>query len=122
MTLNSVLGILISVVCVAATIVWGAKVVLKLQRAPWGRALVIAATANVLGKVLVSVLHRPAVISYAVPTLAFLLLSHPFFRPTFSMLIGDWLARSAAYLGIHAALAVRLGWTFMFPFCKVVGR
>lgn len=122
MALNPVVGIVVSILCMAVTIVFGAMVVLRLPKAPWGAALVIATVANLLGKVLVSWLHWPASVSYALPTLAFFLLSQLFFRPTLPKLIGYWLAGFVAYMGLHVTLAVSLGWTFMFPFWKVVGR
>jgi hypothetical protein len=117
--INPLLGILVSIMCMALTIVIGAKVVLKPRRPPWQQAIVIAATANLLGKLFVSFLAWPAAASYGLPTLAFFVLSQVFFRPTFGKLIVYWLVGFAAYMAFHVVLSVAFGWTFMFPFWPV---
>lgn len=109
-------ALLLSIVLMAGTIAAAARTVLQVRPTPIGRALVIAAVSNLLGKLLVSVLLWPAAISYTVPTLAFLLLSQLFFRPRPLRLVGYWLFGFALYLGIHVVIATAFGWTFMFPF------
>lgn len=116
---SPIVGIGISTVMMALTIVFAARVVLKREPTPWGHALLMAAVANLLGKLFVSVLYWPPAISYALPTLSFFSLSYAFFRPTWSKMLVYWLVGFAAYLVLHLALSAAFGWTFMFPWWTV---
>ena len=115
----SLAQLLVSIVMMSITIVIGARVALGRTQPPVWQALVIAATANLLGKVMVSGLHLPGLVSYSLPTLAFLVLSVLFFKPTPLRLVLYWAVGLAAYLALHVVLAVALGWTFMFPFWRL---
>ncbi len=112
------LAIAISILLMATTIVASARVVLGVRPPPVFRALFIAAVSNLLGKLLVTGLHRPAPVAYGIPTAAFLVLSHRFFAPTPARLVAYWLAGFALYLVLHAGISLLFGWTFMFPFWK----
>jgi len=116
MTLPDPVAILASILFMAVTIVVSAGLVLRVRPLPYVPALLIAAVANLLGKLLVSVLHWPGAISYSLPTIAFLVLSHVFFRPSVPKLLLYWVAGFALYLVIHLLITMTLGWTFMFPF------
>jgi hypothetical protein len=76
----------------------------------------IAAVANLLGKLFVSVLHWPGVVSYSLPTVVQLYLSYVFFKPSVSKLLLYWISGFALYLVIHLLITSLFGWTFMFPF------
>jgi hypothetical protein len=116
MPLPDPIAILISIVLMAATIVVSAGLVLRVRPLPYARALLIAAVANLLGKLLVSVLHWPGAVSYSLPTLAFLALSYVFFKPSVAKLLLYWITGFALYLLIHLLITALFGWTFMFPF------
>ncbi|MFN7986495.1 MAG: hypothetical protein U0529_03420 [Thermoanaerobaculia bacterium] len=118
MHLPDPVGIAISIVFMAVTIVVSAGAVLKVRPLPILRALVIASVSNLLGKLLVSVLHWPALVSYAIPTAAYFALSVHFFRPTLPRLVAYWVSGFALYLAIHVVLTNLLGWSFMFPFWR----
>lgn len=116
MTLPDPVALVISILLMAAIIVASARLVLRVQPLPYAKAVLIAATSNLLGKLFVSILHWPGVVSYSLPTIAFLFLSYVFFKPTISRLIVYWLAGFALYLAIHLLITDLFGWTFMFPF------
>jgi hypothetical protein len=80
--------IVISIVLMAVTIRIDAGVVLRPKTPPVGRALLIATVSNLLGWLLVSVLRWPGAASYALPTVAFFILSYASFRPTITRFIG----------------------------------
>ena len=82
MEINSTVGIIISIILMAITILIGNLAVLKIKPQPIIQALIIATVSNLLGKLFVSVLQLPGSISYSVPTLAFFFLSCYFFKPT----------------------------------------
>jgi hypothetical protein len=109
-------AIVISILLMATTIVVSAGLVLRVRPIPYWQALTIAAIANVLGKLFVSVLHWPAAISYSLPTIAFLGRSYVFFRPSVPKLALYWIIGFALYLVIHVLITTFFGWTFMFPF------
>jgi hypothetical protein len=119
MGINPVLAIVISILMMAATILIGNIAVLKVTPQPVLHSLLIATVCNLLGKLFVSVLQLPGTISYSVPTLAFLLLSYYFFRPTATKLMLYWVVGFVAYLVIHILLSSLLDWSFMFPFWRV---
>jgi len=119
MELNPIIQLALSIVLMAVTILFAERIVLRLKRLPIWRALVIAATSNLLGKLFVSVLHWPAALSYSLPTLSFLLLSYVFFKPKIGKLIIYWLVGFAAYIAIHIMISTFFDWTFMFPFWEV---
>ena len=110
------IAIVVSIVLMAFTIIVSAGVVLRVHPLPYAQALLIATVANLAGKLLVSVLHWPGAVSYSLPTLAFLILSAVFFRPSPVKLIYYWLFGFAMYLAIHLLITSLFGWTFMFPF------
>jgi hypothetical protein len=116
MTLPDPVAILASILFMAVTIVVSAGLVLRVRPLPYVPALLIAAVANLLGKLLVSVLHWPGAISYSLPTIAFLALSHVFFKPSVPKLLLYWIAGFALYLVIHLLITTLFDWTFMFPF------
>lgn len=116
MHIPDAVGLALSIVFMASTIVASAMVVLRVQAPPLWQALLIAAVSNLMGKVLVSYLHWPAHVSYSAPTVAFLILSWWFFKPSPYKLLVYWLVGFAMYLAIHIAISLLLGWTFMFPF------
>lgn len=116
MALPDPVAILISIIFMGVTILVSAGLVLRIRPLPYAPALLIAAVANLLGKLFVSVLHWPGAISYSVPTIAFLALSHVFFKPSVPKLLLYWIVGFALYLGIHLLITTWLGWTFMFPF------
>ena len=109
-------GILISILLMATTIVVSAGLVLRIRPLPYWQALLIAAVANLLGKLFVSVLHWPGVVSYSLPTIVQLYLSYVFFKPSVSKLLLYWISGFALYLVIHLLITSLFGWTFMFPF------
>jgi hypothetical protein len=109
-------GILISILLMATTIVVSAGLVLRIRPLPYWQALLIAAVANLLGKLFVSVLHWPGVVSYSLPTIVQLYLSYVFFKPSVSKLLLYWISGFALYLVIHLVITSLFGWTFMFPF------
>jgi hypothetical protein len=109
-------GILISILLMATTIVVSAGLVLRIRPLPYWQALLIAAVANLLGKLFVSVLHWPGVVSYSLPTVVQLYLSYVFFKPSVSKLLLYWISGFALYLVIHLVITSLFGWTFMFPF------
>jgi hypothetical protein len=109
-------GILISILLMATTIVVSAGLVLRIRPLPYWQALLIAAVANLLGKLFVSVLHWPGVVSYSLPTVVQLYLSYVFFKPSVSKLLLYWISGFALYLVIHLLITSLFGWTFMFPF------
>ena len=116
MALPDPIAILISILFMAVTIVVSAGLVLRTRPLPYGQALLIAAAANLLGKLFVSVLRWPGAVSYSVPTIAFLVLSYVFFKPSIAKLLVYWLLGFALYLVIHLLITALFGWTFMFPF------
>jgi hypothetical protein len=116
MALPDPVAILISIILMAATIVVSAGFVLRIRPLPYGRALLIAAVANLLGKLFVSVLHWPGAVSYSLPTIVFLCLSYVFFKPRVSKLFLYWILGFALYMVIHLLITSLFGWTFMFPF------
>lgn len=116
MLLPDPIAIVISIVLMAFTIVVSAALVLQTYPLPYVRALLIAGVANLLGKLFVSILHWPPAVSYSLPTLAFLILSAVFFRPSFFRLLVYWLFGFALYLVIHLVITSLFGWSFMFPF------
>jgi hypothetical protein len=109
-------GILISILLMATTIVVSAGLVLRIRPLPYWQALLIATVANLLGKLFVSVLHWPGVVSYSLPTIVQLYLSYVFFKPSVSKLLLYWISGFALYLVIHLVITSLFGWTFMFPF------
>jgi len=109
-------AIVISILLMATTIVVSAGFVLRVRPIPYWQAVIIAAIANLLGKLFVSVLHWPAAISYSLPTIAFLGLSYVFFKPSVPKLGLYWILGFALYLVIHVLITTLFGWTFMFPF------
>ena len=112
------LAIIVSIVFMAVTIVVSAGLILEIRPLPYARAVFIASFANVLGKILVSLLQWPSVISYSLPTLSFLTFSWIFFKPGPAKLLVYWLFGFALYLVIHITISSVLGWTFMFPFWR----
>ena len=116
MMLADPVALVVSILLMAATIVASARLVLRIHPVPYAKALLIAATSNLLGKLFVSILHWPGIVSYSLPTVAFLVLSYVFFKPTIPKLIVYWLAGFTLYLAIHLLIANLFGWTFMFPF------
>jgi hypothetical protein len=110
------IGIIISILLMASTIVAAAALVLRVRPLPYAQGLLIATVSNLLGKFFVSVLHWPGAVSYSLPTLAFFILSIVFFKPTVSKLIVYWLVGFAMYLAIHVGITLLFGWSFMFPF------
>jgi hypothetical protein len=116
MALPDPVAILVSILFMAATIIASARLVLRIRPLPYGPALLIAAVANLLGKLFVSVLHWPGVVSYSLPTIAFLGLSYVFFKPSVSKLFFYWILGFALYLVVHLLITRLFGWTFMFPF------
>jgi hypothetical protein len=121
MEIPPAVGQIISIVLMASTIVSSAMIVLKrkISFSLIGIALLIATVSNLLGKLFVSMLHLPGWISYTVPTIAFVILSHYFFRPSFRKLIVYWLVGFAFYLIVHVLISFFFDWTFMFPFWPV---
>ena len=111
-----VVAISISILLMASTIMVSAFFVLRVRPLPYWQALVIALVSNLLGKLFVSILHWPGVISYSLPTLVSLGLTYQFFKPKFSMLMLCWIVGFAMYLIIHLLITNLFGWTFMFPF------
>jgi hypothetical protein len=118
MEVNPLLGLLISIVLGAVTILVGNYFVLKIKPPPVAKAIAITAVDNLLGK-LFYVFHLPGIATYSLPTLAFLILSYYFFKPTIPKLLLYWLVGFAAYIIIHILISSLFGWTFMFPFWKV---
>ena len=116
MVLPDPVGIVVSILLMAITIIVSAGLILRIRPLPYGPALLIAAVANLLGKLFVSVLHWPGPVSYSLPTLAFFVLSCMFFKPTLPNLLLYWVAGFALYLVIHLCITMLFGWTFMFPF------
>lgn len=112
-------GLIISILLMALTILFGNWVVLRYKPTPYRQALLIATTSNILGKLFVSFLHFPAWVSYSIPTLAFFLLSYYFFKPSLKQMILYWLAGFVSYLAIHILISIFFGWTFMFPFWDI---
>jgi len=109
-------AISISILLMASTIVASAGFVLRIRPLPYWQALLIAAVANPMGKLFVSVFHWPSVVSYSLPTIVFLCLSYVFFKPSMSKLLLYWISGFAMYLVIHLVITNLFGWTFMFPF------
>ena len=109
-------GIVISILLMAATVIVSAGLVLRIRPLPYWQALIIAAVANLLGKLFVSVLHWPGVVSYSLPTIVQLYLSYVFFKPSMLKLLLYWIAGFAMYLVLHLTITNLFGWTFMFPF------
>lgn len=118
MEVNPLVGLLISIVLGSVTILVGNQVVLKIKPPPVAKALVITTVDNLLGK-LFFVMHLPGIVTYSLPTLAFLVLSYYFFKPTIPKLLLYWLVGFAAYIVIHVLISSLFSWTFMFPFWKV---
>ena len=118
MHLNPALELVISICLMSVTILVGWRVVLGKKPLPIVPSLIIAAVANLLGKLFVSVWHLPPALSYSLPTVSFFILSYLFFKPTVSKLIAYWLVGFAAYLIIHVIISSAFAWTFMFPFWK----
>ncbi len=112
------LEFLISIALGSVSVLVGWRVVLGRKPLPIGAAVFITAVDNSLGKLFLSVLHFPALWSYSLPTLAFLILSYFFFKPTLAKLLLYWLVGFASYFVIHAVISSLFGWTFMFPFWK----
>ena len=119
MTTVQIIQFCVSTLLMALTIIIPAKLILKIRGIPIGRALIIAFVANGLGKIFVSFMHLPNVLSYSIPTLVFLILSFLFFRPRLLRLVIYWLFGFVIYLAIHGLLSLSLHWDFMFPFWKV---
>jgi len=114
--LPNFIGIIISILLMASTIVASAALVLRVRPLPYAQALLIATVSNVLGKFFVSVLHWPGAVSYSLPTVSYFILSIVFFKPTVPKLIVYWLVGFALYLAIHVVITLLFGWSFMFPF------
>jgi len=103
----------------AVTILVGVKLVLKIKPLPVGKAIIMATVSVLLGKWFVAGLHLPALLSYALPTAAFFILSYVFFKPTPIKFILYWLVGFAAYLIIHIIASTLFNWPYMFPFWPV---
>lgn len=116
MHVNDSVAIVISIILMAITIVVSAGMVLRVRPIPFSQALLIAAVANLLGKLFVSVLHWPGIVSYSLPTISYLALSYIFFKPSAQKLLLYWIVGFALYLLVHLFIATLFGWTFMFPF------
>ena len=116
MTLNEIIGPIIAILLMAATILIGVQLVLKIKPIPVGKAIIIATVSVLLGKWFVATLHLPALVSYALPTAAFLILSYVFFKPSPIKFILYWLVGFAAYLLIHIIASSLFDWPYMFPF------
>ncbi len=110
---------IIAIVLMSVTILIGNAVVLKIKPYPIVKALIISAVSVILGKIFVSYLNTPPFISYSIPTLAFLILSYYYFKPTFLKLFLYWIVGFAAYLIIHILGSSLFNWTDMFPFWRV---
>ncbi len=110
---------IMAIVLMAVTILIGNAVVLKIKPQPIIQALIISAVSVILGKIFVSFLHLPGIISYSIPTLSFLILSYYFFNPTLLKLFFYWMVGFAAYLIIHIIGSSLFNWTDMFPFWKI---
>jgi len=98
MTLPAPVAIVASIIFMAITIIVPAGLVLRVRPLPYAAALLIAAVANLIGKLFVSVLHWPRAISYSLPTIAFLGLSYLFFKPTVPRLLLYWIIGSRCTL------------------------
>jgi hypothetical protein len=109
-------GIVISIVLMSVAIVLSAGVVLRVRPLPYLQAFEIAAFSYLLGRLFVSVLQWPDVVSYSLAVIAQLFLSYIFFNPTVLKLVFYWILAFALYLLIHLLITSLLGWTFMFPF------
>ena len=95
-------AISISILLMAGTIVTSAGLVLRIRPLPYWQALLIAAVANLLGKLFVSVLHWPGAVSYSLPTITQLyLFVISFSDPSVPKLMLYWIAGFALYLVIH---------------------
>jgi hypothetical protein len=116
MSIPDPVAIAISIFLMAVTIIASARLVLRVSPLPYSQALLIAAVSNSLGKLFVSVLHWPGIVSYSLPTLAFLILSYAFFKPSVQKLLLYWVVGFAFYLLIHLSITTLFNWTFMFPF------
>jgi len=116
--LNPVLEFLISIALGSLTVLIGWRVVLGTRPLPIAAALIITTVDNSLGKLLFSIFHLPAAVSYSLPTALFLILSYFIFKPSPAKLLLYWLVGFAAYLVIHVLISLLFGWTFMFPFWK----
>jgi hypothetical protein len=90
------LEFLISIVLGSVSVLVGWRVVLGRKPLPIGTAVFITAVDNSLGKLFLSVLYLTALWSYSLPTLAFLILSYAFFKPTLAKLFLYWLVGFAA--------------------------
>jgi hypothetical protein len=115
MSLSFPVVILISTVLMAATIILSAGLILRIRPLPYLQALEIAAFANLLGKLFISVFHWSDMISYSLLPIAQLFLSYIFFSPSVTKLLLYWILSIALYLAIHLLVTSYLGWTFMFP-------
>jgi hypothetical protein len=111
-------GFIISIALMASTIVISSGLILRTRPLPYAHALLIATVANGLGKMFVSMLHWPGVISYSLPTLSFLVLSWLLFKPSPIKLLTYWLFGFVLYLLTHVFISSLFGWTFMFPFWR----
>jgi len=118
MELSLLIGLIAAILLMAVTILIASQIVLKVKPLPIGKALIIAAVSVLLGKWFVAI-HLPAIVSYALPTLAFFLLSYVFFKPTLKKFILYWLVGFAAYLVIHILASSIFDWPYMFPFWRV---
>jgi hypothetical protein len=114
--LNPAYEFLISIALGSLTVLVGWRVVLGTKPLPIAAAIFITAVDNSLGKLLFSIFHLPAAVSYSLPTALFLILSYLFFKPTLAKLLVYWMVGFAAYLVIHVLISSLFGWTFMFPF------
>jgi hypothetical protein len=116
MAVSDPVGILISIFLMAAVVVASAGIVLHVRPLPYWKAILIAAVSVLLGKLFVSILHWPSILSYTIPTIACQVLSYVFFKPTILKFLLYWAFGFALYLAIHLTITALFGWTFMFPF------
>ncbi len=119
MALNTISGIMIAILLMAVTILIGVQLVLKIKPLPVVQAIIIATTSVLLGRWFVAVLHFPAILSYALPTASYFILSYVFFKPTAIKFVLYWLVGFAAYLIIHILASSIFNWPYMFPFWPV---
>jgi hypothetical protein len=116
--INPLVGLPISIVLGLVPFLVGNEVVPKIKPPPVGKAFIIVTVDHLLGK-LFYVFRLPAILTYSLPTSAFLILSYYFFKPTIPKLLLYWLVGFATYIVIHISVSSLFDWTFMFPFWKV---
>ena len=107
------LAVTLRILVSAAITVACARYILRVKPAPYGWALVIAASAHLLAKA-ADVAGLPLGVVLLLPGLVQLVLSYYAFRPKLGRLLAYWVAGFVVYMAIHLFLSLLFDLNFLF--------